>query len=74
MIRISVVSLTLIVCLTLPALAQAPPANTISCSSGTACKKGSIPLFASNGGAAKVDDSIISNLGADRWRGRQRDP
>lgn len=64
MIRISVVSLTLIVCLTLPALAQAPPANTISCSSGTACKKGSIPLFASNGGAAKVDDSIIKQSGS----------
>ncbi len=61
MVRISVISVTLLmVCVTLPALAQAPPANTISCSSGTACKKGSIPVFTSNGGAAKVDDSIIS--------------
>ncbi len=40
MVRISVVSVTLIVCLTLPALAQAPPANTISCSSGTALQEG----------------------------------
>jgi len=61
MVRISVIGVTLlIVCVTLPALAQAPPANTITCSSGTACKKGSIPVFASNGGAAKVKDSIIS--------------
>jgi len=61
MVRISVISVTLlIVCVTLPALAQAPPANAITCSSGTACRKGSIPVFASNGGAAKVDDSIIS--------------
>jgi len=55
MVRISVIGVILLmVCVTLPALAQAPPANTITCSSGTACKKGSIPIFASNGGAAKV--------------------
>jgi len=65
MVRISVIGVTLlIVCVTLPALAQAPPANTITCSSGTACKKGSIPIFASNGGAAKVDDSIIKQSGS----------
>jgi trimeric autotransporter adhesin len=46
------------------ALAQAPAANTITCSSGTACKKGNIPIFASNGGAAKVDDSIINQSGS----------
>jgi hypothetical protein len=61
MVRISLIWVTLLmVCVTLPALAQAPPANTISCSSGSACKKGSIPVFTSNGGAAKVGDSIIS--------------
>lgn len=65
MVRISVIGVTLLmVCVTLPALAQAPPANTITCSSGTACKKGSIPVFASNGGAAKVDDSIIKQSGS----------
>jgi len=65
MVRISVIGVILLmVCVTLPALAQAPPANTITCSSGTACKKGSIPIFASNGGAAKVDDSIIKQSGS----------
>jgi len=65
MVRISAISVTLlIVCVTLPALAQAPPANPITCSSGTACKKGSIPVFASNGGAATVDDSIIKQSGS----------
>ena len=64
MARISAIGVTLIVCLTLPALAQAPPANTITCSSATACKKGNIPIFASNGGAAKVDDSIIKQSGS----------
>jgi len=54
----------LVVCVSLPALAQAPLANTITCSSGTACKKGNIPVFASNGGAAKVDDSIIKQSGS----------
>ncbi len=65
MVRISVISVTLLIaCVTLPALAQAPPANTITCSSSTACKKGSIPVFTSNGGAAKVDDSIIKQSGS----------
>jgi len=54
----------LVVCVSLPASAQAPLANTITCSSGTACKKGNIPVFASNGGAAKVDDSIIKQSGS----------
>ena len=65
MFRISVICLILlVVCVSLPALAQAPLANTITCSSGTACKKGNIPVFASNGGAAKVDDSIIKQSGS----------
>lgn len=65
MFRTSVMCLILlVVCVSLPALAQAPLANTITCSSGTACKKGNIPVFASNGGAAKVDDSIIKQSGS----------
>src|SRR5580700_8541273 len=65
MVRISVIRVTLLIaCVTIPALAQAPPANPITCSSGTACKKGNIPVFASNGGAAKVDDSIIKQSGS----------
>ena len=48
--------------------APAPPpagdqANEITCSSGTACKSAFIPLFASNGGSAKVTDSIITQSG-----------
>jgi hypothetical protein len=47
--------------------AQAPPLaeqlNEIVCSSGTACKTGFVPLFASNGGSAKVTDSIVTQNG-----------
>jgi len=39
-------------------------ANTITCSSSSACKSGYIPVFASNGGAAKVKDSIIQESGS----------
>ncbi len=42
-----------------------PPAtNTISCASGSACKKNFVPLFNSNGGAATVRDSIIEESGS----------
>jgi trimeric autotransporter adhesin len=44
-----------------PQAAQA--ANTIVCSSGTACKTGFVPLFSSNGGSAAVKDSILSQSG-----------
>jgi hypothetical protein len=65
MARISVVYVILFaVCVTLPALAQAPAAYTITCSSGTACKKGAIPVFTTAGGAAKVDSSIVSQSGS----------
>jgi hypothetical protein len=40
-----------------------PPAdqpNEISCASGSACQTGFIPQFSSNGGRAKVTDSIIT--------------
>jgi hypothetical protein len=46
--------------------APAPPAdqaNEIVCASGTACRKGSIPLFATHGGSAKVKDSIVTQEG-----------
>jgi len=41
-----------------------PIANTITCSTSSACKSGHIPVFASNGGAAKVKDSIIQESGS----------
>jgi hypothetical protein len=37
--------------------------NEIICSSGTACKTGFVPFFSSNGGSAKVTDSIIRQAG-----------
>ena len=37
--------------------------NEIACASGTACKSAFIPLFTTNGGSAKVSDSIISQSG-----------
>jgi len=43
---------------------NAPVANTITCSTSSACKSGHIPVFASNGGAAKVKDSIIQESGS----------
>jgi hypothetical protein len=43
---------------------KAPAANTITCSSGSACKKNFVPLFNSNGGAATVKDSIIEESGS----------
>jgi hypothetical protein len=43
---------------------NAPIANTITCSTSSACKSGHIPVFASNGGAAKVKDSIIQESGS----------
>ena len=67
MARISVcvcVILLLVCCV--PALAQQPAdqANEIRCSGGgSTCKTGFIPAFSSNGGSAKVKDSIISQSG-----------
>ncbi len=43
---------------------NAPIANTITCSTSSACKSGHIPVFASNGGAAKIKDSIITESGS----------
>jgi hypothetical protein len=42
----------------------AEQANEIICASGTACKSAFIPLFTTNGGSAKVSDSIITQVGA----------
>ncbi len=38
-------------------------ANEIVCSSSNACKTGFVPLFSTNGGSAKVTDSIVSQSG-----------
>jgi hypothetical protein len=45
-----------------PALTE--QSNEIVCLSGTACKAKFIPQFSSNGGSAKVTDSIISQNGS----------
>ena len=37
--------------------------NEIVCASGAACKTAFVPLFSSNGGSAKVSDSVISQIG-----------
>lgn len=42
---------------------QAEQSNEIVCSSTTACKTGFVPLFSSNGGSAKVTDSIVTQSG-----------
>jgi hypothetical protein len=41
----------------------AVPANQIVCASGTACKTNFFPIFSTNGGSAKVTDSIITQSG-----------
>jgi hypothetical protein len=44
-----------------------PPAeqpNEITCASKTGCKAAFVPLFTSNGGSAKVSDSIITQSGS----------
>ena len=46
------------------AVPAADAANEISCTTGSACKKFFIPKFASNGGAALVSDSAISQSGS----------
>jgi hypothetical protein len=47
-----------------PGSNKAPAANTITCASGSACKKNFVSLFHSNGGAATVSDSIIEESGS----------
>ena len=65
MIRTRVVCVILLaVCVTLPAFAQQPTTFPITCSSGTACKSGTIPVFTTTGGASKVDSSIVSQSGS----------
>jgi hypothetical protein len=43
---------------------QPQVANTITCASGSACKKNFVPVFSTNGGAAKVTDSIMQQSGS----------
>jgi len=46
---------------------MAPPAeqaNEIVCTTATGCKAGFVPLFSSNGGSAKVSDSLIKQSGS----------
>jgi hypothetical protein len=49
----------LVICCAIPSAAQ----NDIVCSSATACKSGSVPLFATDGGSAQVRDSIMTQSG-----------
>jgi hypothetical protein len=41
----------------------AEQANEIICTSATGCKSGFVPVFASNGGSAKITDSIVKQSG-----------
>jgi hypothetical protein len=43
--------------------AQTEQPNEIVCSSKTACKKGHVPVFVTNGGSASVKDSLITQGG-----------
>jgi hypothetical protein len=43
---------------------KAALANTITCASGSGCKKSFVPLFHTSGGAATVKDSIIEESGS----------
>jgi hypothetical protein len=45
------------------ALPPADQTNEIRCVSGTGCKVNSIPVFASNGGSAKVTNSVVFQTG-----------
>lgn len=64
MIRISgICVIWLVVFVALPASAQQPTSFPISCTSATACKSGTVPVFTTTGGASKVDSSIISQSG-----------
>ena len=47
-----------------PSLVPSEQANEITCASGTSCKTAFVPLFTSNGGSAKVSDSIITQAGS----------
>ena len=46
------------------ALPPAEQPNEITCASKTGCKAAFVPLFTSNGGSAKVGDSIITQAGS----------
>jgi hypothetical protein len=57
------VSLFLMLC-SVTGLRAQEQANEIVCSSGTACQSGFIALFSSNGGRAKVSNSLLSQGGS----------
>jgi hypothetical protein len=64
MVRISILSVILLTLWVVhPASGQSPASYDITCSSGTACKQNTIPVFTTTGGAAKVDSSIVSQSG-----------
>jgi hypothetical protein len=44
--------------------AAAEQANEITCATGTGCKSAFVPLFTTNGGSAKVSDSIMTQTGS----------
>jgi hypothetical protein len=64
-INIFVGVVLLFLCGAFSALAQAPAdqPNELRCASGTACKTGTIPVFASNGGSATEKTSIMRQFG-----------
>src|SRR5271167_4042546 len=66
MVRASVVCvILLVVCFTLPTLAQAPvdQPNELRCTNAAACKKGTILVVATPGGSATETSSIVSQAG-----------
>ena len=64
MVRACAVCAILVSLCSLSAFAQQPTTFPITCSSGTACKSGTVPVFTTTGGASKVDSSIMSQSGS----------
>ncbi len=65
MVRTRVVCvILLVVCVSLSGFAQQSTTFPITCSSATACKSGTVPVFTTTGGASKVDSSIMSQSGS----------
>jgi hypothetical protein len=64
MVRACAICAILVSLCSLSASAQQPASFPITCSSGTACKSGTIPVFTTTGGASKVDSSIVTQSGS----------
>jgi hypothetical protein len=63
-IRISVLAMLAVVCMAATIAQAADQANEIRCAGGgTTCKSGSVPVYTSSGGTAKVGNSIITQGG-----------